>query len=237
MVPATLPERLKLARKTADLTQQQVAASLNVDQSTYAHWERGGKTKPSPDKVDKFAKLCSVDAEWVLYGRGHGPAAILSAKGRRTVVDQVASNGEPTLFTTTLREIDVSASAGGGAIVEAEKAAGEWRFPTEWLRHELRGRADRNGLYVITIEGDSMRGTLDDGDKVLVDIGRTAPSPPGVFILHDGLALVAKRLEFIEGSDPQMVRILSDNTHYRPYERSVEEVKIIGRVVARWQRL
>lgn len=157
--------------------------------------------------------------------------------GARLKADPVATNGEPTLFTTTLREIDVSASAGGGAVVEAEQTSGEWRFPTEWLRHELRGRADRNGLYVITIEGDSMRGTLDDGDKVLVDIGRTAPSPPGVFILHDGLALVAKRLEFIEGSDPQMVRILSDNNHYRPYERSVEEVKIIGRVVARWQRL
>lgn len=237
MVPASLPDRLKLARKNAGLTQQEVADALHQDQSTVAHWERGGKTKPSPDKVEAFARLTGVDAEWVLYGRGKGPAATLGPKRKRPHVDEVASNGEPTLFSTSLREIDVSASAGGGAIVEAERTAGEWRFPTDWLRHELRGKADKNGLYVITIEGDSMRGTLDDGDKVLVDVHRTAPSPPGVFILHDGLALVAKRLEFIEGSEPQRVRILSDNQHYRPYERSVEEVKIIGRVVARWQRL
>ena len=34
--------------------------------------------------------------------------------------------------------------------------------------------------------------TLHDGDIVLVDLGRRTPTPPGTFVLHDGMGLVAK---------------------------------------------
>ena len=44
--------------------------------------------------------------------------------------------------------------------------------------------------------------TLLDGDIVLVDLGRRTPTPPGVFVLYDGMGLVAKRLEHIPNSDP-----------------------------------
>jgi hypothetical protein len=45
---------------------------------------------------------------------------------------------------------------------------------------------------------------------VLVDLGRRSPTPPGIFVLHDGMGLVAKRLEYIPNSDPPRVRIISD---------------------------
>lgn len=51
------------------------------------------------------------------------------------------------------------------------------------------------------VEGDSMMPTLHDGDIVLVDLARRAPTPPGIFVLHDGMGLVAKRLEHIPNSD------------------------------------
>ena len=77
-----------------------------------------------------------------------------------------------------------------------------------------------------------MAPTLLDGDTVLVDMGRTAPNPPGIFVLHDGMGLVAKRLEHIPNSDPSAVRVISDNGLYTPYERTAEEINIIGRI--RW---
>jgi hypothetical protein len=40
---------------------------------------------------------------------------------------------------------------------------------------------------------------------VLVDLGRRAPTPPGVFVLYDGMGLVAKRVEHIPNSDPPRV--------------------------------
>ena len=48
----------------------------------------------------------------------------------------------------------------------------------------------------------------------------------------DGMGLVAKRLEHVPNSDPPAVRIISDNQLYSPYERSSEEVHIVGRI--RW---
>ncbi len=81
-----------------------------------------------------------------------------------------------------------------------------------------------------------MTPTLNDGDIVLVDTGRRAPSPPGIFVLHDGegndSGLVAKRLEHIPNSDPPRVKIVSDNDRYAPYERLIEEMNIVGRI--RW---
>ena len=69
--------------------------------------------------------------------------------------------------------------------------------------------------------------TLLDGDIVLVDLGRRSPTPPGIFVLYDGMGLVAKRVEHITNSDPPRVRIISDNPLYKPYEGSGEEVNII----------
>ncbi|MFY9990934.1 MAG: hypothetical protein WAL40_07820 [Rhodoplanes sp.] len=53
--------------------------------------------------------------------------------------------------------------------------------------------------------------TLHDGEIVLVDLGRRSSSPPGILVRHDGMGLVAKRLEHIPNSYPPRVRIISDN--------------------------
>jgi phage repressor protein C with HTH and peptisase S24 domain len=82
------------------------------------------------------------------------------------------------------------------------------------------------------VEGVSMMPTLHDDDIVLVDLGRRSPTPPGIFVLHDGMGLVAKRLEHVANSDPPRLRIISDNPFYKPYEVSSEEVNIVGRI--RW---
>jgi hypothetical protein len=58
------------------------------------------------------------------------------------------------------------------------------------------------------------------------------PTPPGIFVLDDGMGLVAKRLEHIPNSDPPAVRVISDNKLYPEYERTAEEIRIIGRI--RW---
>ena len=61
--------------------------------------------------------------------------------------------------------------------------------------------------------------------------GQTRPSPPGIFILDDGVGLVAKRIEIIPNTTPQMLRISSENSAYSSYQRRIDEVHIIGRVV------
>ena len=118
---------------------------------------------------------------------------------------------------------------GGGVIVDVEPAAGRpYDFQKSWIKNGLR--ANPADVRIMHMEGESMMPTLNDGDIVLVDIGRRAPSPPGKFVLHDGMGLVAKRLEHIPNSEPPRMKIVSDNDRYAPYEQLAEEMAMMGRI-------
>ena len=60
---------------------------------------------------------------------------------------------------------------------------------------------------------------------------QSRPSPPGIFILNNGVGLVAKRIEIIPSTTPQMLRISLENSAYSSYQRRIDEVHIIGLVV------
>ena len=105
-----------------------------------------------------------------------------------------------------------------------------YHFRRSWIRNSLK--ASPSQLRIMHVEGDSMAPTLLSGDAVLVDMTRRAPNPPGIFVLDDGMGLVAKRLEHTPNSDPPAVRVISDNKHYPEYERTADEIHIVGRI--RW---
>ena len=135
-----------------------------------------------------------------------------------------------------ITEIDVRASAGPGAFHEGlEEAKTTWLFPDDVIRHEFRARAE--DLHIVTIDGDSMEPLLSCGDRIIVDTSRRVPAPPGIFVIWDGMGIVAKRVEHVPHSDPTKVIIKSLNPEYQTYERNAEEVNIIGRVVWASKRL
>ncbi len=135
-----------------------------------------------------------------------------------------------------IAEIDVRASAGPGAFHEGiEEAKETWLFPDSIIRHEFRARpAD---LRMITIDGDSMEPLISSGDRILIDTSQRVPVPPGIFVIWDGLGLVAKRVEHEPNSEPATVIIRSVNPDYPTYERLAEEINIVGRVIWTARRL
>ena len=78
---------------------------------------------------------------------------------------------------------------------------------------------------------------LSTGDRILIDVSQRVPVPPGIFVIWDGMGLVAKRIEHEPNSEPPKVVIKSVNPEYETYERDAEEVHIIGRVVWTARRL
>lgn len=134
-------------------------------------------------------------------------------------------------------EIDVKASAGGGSNPDdwEERTIDVWLFPDPVIRHEFRTKP--NGLCMLTIHGDSMEPMLSSGDRILIDKSQQAPVPPGIFVIWDGMGLVAKRLEHVPNSNPPKLIIKSVNPAYQDYERSVDDVRIIGRVIWSAKRL
>ena len=107
-------------------------------------------------------------------------------------------------------------------------------------------KVDRDWLIhgIGDVEGPSP--FIDNPDEAFVSIAHASPRPsmgggavvvedgdtPGIFVLDDGMGLVAKRLEHIANSDPPAVRVISDNGFYSPYERTADEIHIVGRI--RW---
>lgn len=127
-------------------------------------------------------------------------------------------------------ELDVRASAGPGAVNDGlEDAKATWLFPDPVVRHEFRARPD--DLRVITLDGDSMEPMLSSGDRILLDTSQRVPVPPGIFVIWDGMGIVAKRVEHVPNSEPPKVVLRSVNPEYQTYERQADEVNIIGRVI------
>lgn len=124
----------------------------------------------------------------------------------------------------------LGASAGPGTLAGEEAAIGAFRFSSRWLREQ---GLDPAQLSAIRVEGDSMEGTLRDGDEILVD---RSPRPlrDGIHVVRAGDALLVKRLDTAQ---PGKVVLVSDNAAYRPIELSPEEVQVIGRVVWKSGRL
>ena len=66
---------------------------------------------------------------------------------------------------------------------------------------------------------------------VAINCSQTHPSPSGIFILDNGVGLVAKRIEIIPSTTPQVLRISEENLAFSSYKGQIDEVHIIGRVV------
>lgn len=219
--------RLRAAREKLRISASEAARSMGMNISTYTHHENGTRTYGEAE-ARKYARRLKTTPEYLLLGITGG-----SPKG-------------------IVKEIDSRAGAGGGGLVDlvnvtdqngntvsAEVIKDHWQIPESFLRGELRMEANR--ALIIEVSGDSgydpsnpnAPGSLMPGDRVIVDARDTKPSPPGPFLVYDGVGFVVKLCEPIFGSDPPRVRLSSRNPTYEPYDVSAEEGHIVGRVRGR----
>lgn len=218
---------LRAWREARGLTLEAVAEMLGTDKTQVSKLERG--ERGLTDRwIERFAtKVYRVQPPALLM-----PPPVGDKRPKPRIVG-----------AAIIGEVNVEASAGAGALVEHEGEAYVWAFPEYWLRAEMD--AAPADIKILTIRGDSgisdpPRPTdINPGDKVLVNVADRRPSPAGLFVFHDGLALIAKRLEYIARSDPPRVRVSSNNSAYAPYEfeLSEEENPIRGRIIAKFQRV
>ena len=214
----SLADRVKARSQQLGLTAAQVAEIAGVNRSFIYDIIRGKSENPNLQRLDQIASALKVERNWLLHGLGE-------VEGESPILEN------PDFAFVAVPYVNVRPSMGGGNNVDMEPDYGRpYHFQKSWIKQGLK--TDPSNLRIMHVEGDSMTPTLNSGDVVLVDTSRRMPTPPGIFVLHDGMGLVAKRLEHIPNSDPPQVRIVSDNAHYSPYERLVDEMNIVGRI--RW---
>ncbi|SBV94046.1 putative Repressor protein CI [uncultured Alphaproteobacteria bacterium] len=227
----TLGDRTRERREQLGLSQGELGQRVGVSQQAIDQLESGATKRPR--YVADLARELDVSIEW-LQGkteeRGQG------------YLPQFLNPSTPTT-TSRIPEVDVRGGMGGGGVVAlevnhvdewgnsmaADNVRATWELPNDYLRHELRVAPAK--AYLIEVRGDSMSPTLETGDRVMIDTADTVPAPGGVFALFDGLGVVVKRLEHVPMSDPPIIKIISDNPHHGIYERTLEEIRIIGRAI------
>ncbi len=123
--------------------------------------------------------------------------------------------------------LETEAAAGAGSEGD-DTAIGHLCFAPGWLRAQ---GFDPAHLSAIAVRGDSMEGTLADGDEILVDT-RAAQLRSGVHVVRVDGQLLVKRLQAERPGT-----LISDNGIYPPVERDPGEVEVIGRVVWKAGRL
>ena len=88
------------------------------------------------------------------------------------------------------------------------------------------------------VAGDSMKGTIDGGDWVAIDLFDKGVGQGGVFALRDCTGeVIVKRVRWARGSDPQKIELISDNPKQGSEIEFLSKIEIIGRVIGRTTRV
>jgi len=144
-----------------------------------------------------------------------------------TVLGGPASEAAPP-HQVVVPQLDIGASAGGGALPEREDPKPQLAFDAQWLR---RLSPDPKQLSMIRVDGDSMLPTLSHGDEILVDRGDSgARLRDGIYVLRMEGTLIVKRLALNPAA--RRVAVRSDNPAYPDWpDCDLAALDIIGRVV------
>jgi phage repressor protein C with HTH and peptisase S24 domain len=189
-----------------------IAATMDVSPNTISSYMTG-KNSPSLEFLEAFCVHYGIDLAWLVAGVG--------------TIDGQPPQGSSDNIVMVPR-YNVFASAGKGASVLNEEPSGYMAFQRDWLE---RMHLTAEGLFVIGVVGDSMEGSLHDGDSILVDRNITDVQSGAAYVFRQDNELLVKYLQRMPGN---LLRVSSENKNYPSYDidmnQYAESVQIIGRV-------
>lgn len=222
----TFGERLREERERLGLSQTQFGELAQVTKKSQMLYESDQRS-PKADYLTSVANA-GIDVQYVLTGqRGQGAGSLSDG-------DELEPFGDHAGQFAAVAMYDIEAAAGDGRSLEQEQIETTLYFPAEQL--EAQG-LDPAQVVGVKVRGDSMDGTLADGDWVLVDRSRREPKPEGVFLLLVHGERRIKRVQRVAGG---AWLLISDNDHYQPElikPEDMKDVEILGRCEIRIGRI
>lgn len=232
----TLADRIKAARKHAELTQRSLAEKVGVEQPVISQLETWKNLRSV--HLTKIAQVCRVSPLWLAEGVGTmtqpaGRSSEESANHELELLGELSAwdDGDP------LDEDDcevpyfaeVEFSGGNGMTEVIEVANRRLRFSCATLR---AAGVDKKSAAVARVKGRSMERLILDGAAIGFDMSDTSIIDGEIYAFNHGGLLRTKYLYRL----PQgAVRISSENDGEYPDEVMTaeqwhEEVRMLGRV-------
>lgn len=200
---------IKEARVELGLTQQQLADLCGVT-STYISQLERGKRSPSPALV----RIIALEQE----------------KARNLLSASDPPVPPPPELIRVKREIPVVGMAAAAMYDPAlSQVCDLWEGSSETVPCAI----EREGIFALRIQGDSMEPALHDGDVVAVDPNALPATGDVAVVCLRAEGLVVKRWHWRRG----VIRLESLNPEGKTYEWTKEEVFQKGLILWRWKVL
>lgn len=192
----------------------EMGRKIGATSAIIAAWKRRN-TIPYKE-VYEASRTTGYSMDWILTGKGVPQT------------DKIQVIQEDNDYCH-ISQYSIEASAGQGALVEAENIDQHLAFKESWLRKSGINPANLIAIYA---RGDSMEPTIFSGDSLVIDKTKdTVTSDGGVYVInYDGELFVKRVQKQLDG----LVAITSDNKNYRDMTiplQDLSKLKIIGRVV------
>ncbi|MGO2149101.1 XRE family transcriptional regulator [Halomonas sp.] len=215
---SSLGMRLREERVRLGFSQTELGDIAGITKNTQMLYE-SEKRSPKADYLSALHAV-GVNTHYVLTGNR-----------------SISSNVKPVDLSEGLTPIpmyDIEAAAGAGRSFEGEPVQTVLQFPKSELAEQ---GLDPAQIVGVKVRGDSMLGTLDDGDWVLVNRGNRDPKQEGVFLLLVSGERRIKRVQRLAGG---ALYLISDNELYQPEmikPQDMGDVEILGRCEIRIGRV
>ena len=202
----TVGDRLRAERERIGLSQVALGTACGVKKNTQLNYEKN-ITSPSVSYLLEAQKK-GIDVWYVIEGYKQG----------------VQKNEHQYQFKVPL--YDLEAAAGYGSVLSQENVTRMCSIDEELLtEHGLIP----SQCAMLTIRGDSMESTLQDGDTILID--RSQTTPDGIFLIQMDDTLRIKRVQRAAGG---AYILISDNTRYREElipPTALDTITLLGKCV------
>lgn len=215
---------IESARRAKNVSKVELAKRFGVKPPSVQGWVKEGRIDKGKlmQLIDYFSDAVPLE-HWGL-GNWMVDSGALTASSDQNM---------PSVLT--IRHLDVAASMGPGKQPpEHFDTVRSITIHLDWLRGQGLSYSSIENLAIITGDGDSMAGTFNNGDSLLVDRGITEIRTDAIYVFTMDGDLFIKRLQrMTDGA----LRMISDNPIYPPImiegER-LERVHIQARVLSAW---
>lgn len=210
----------------------ELSKACGISYQAVSQWFSGETANIKNDNLATIAETFGSSVDWLLTGKGSmtietSPSSPDSSNVISLHAKSRKSDGELSIPMYNVR----------GAMGHGQVPADYIETVRNLTLHEshLIGRgitySKAENLAVITGWGQSMEGTINDGDPVIIDRGVSAFVGDGVYVFTWDNLLYIKRLQ---KHSPTQLDMISDNKKHKDQIVNLRDVHIHGRVLLVW---
>jgi phage repressor protein C with HTH and peptisase S24 domain len=222
--------RIKRSAEARGVGPSELAKACGIKPASVSGWFSGDTKSLEAANALKACHFLKINMEWLLFG--NLPSGLEEESASHIVEQYVAPYGDSKSLNIPL--MNATGSMGTGDDMPVDEVVVEvLRLSRSWLDRQLPGVTDIGNLAFIHAKGDSMAGTFNDGDILLVDTGVKQIQVDAVYVLEAYDRLFIKRVrQRLDGE----YEISSDNPNVKTVDilNGKNAVNIRGRVIWIW---